>query len=319
MLKLLKLFGFNPMYGFVLFGGSDSGGGGSQTSTNYTSNLPQYAQPYYEKLLNDASGELDKPYVPNPNQQIAGFTPMQSAAQQQTANLNTSPNYGMADQALTYGTQQALNTQKWIDPGVAQSYMNPYMQNVTDIQKREAARQAGMQSTADDAKFAQAGAFGGSRHGIVDAERERNLGIQMNDLQAQGLNQAWQQGQQTFGADRSAEQAGINLGMQGAMNLGQNATAAQAADLARIGAVNTMGQQQQALQQQVLDQQTQDFINQRDYQRQNLNFYSGLLHGVPVTAQQNVVQYSPQGNSVGQLAGLGIAGLGAYNAANGSK
>lgn len=301
---------------FTLYGSSGGGGGGKTTSTNYTSNLPEYARPYYEKLLNNASGELNKPYVPNPNQQIAGFNPMQQQAQTDVANMTASPNYGLGNQALQYGTQQALNTQKWIDPGVAQAYMNPYQQNVTDIQKREASRQAGMQSTADDAKFAQSGAFGGSRHGIVDAERQRNLGIQMNDIQAQGLNQAWQQGQQTFGADRNAEQAGIGLGFQGAQGLSANAGAEQAAKLALVNAQNTMGKEQQGLEQQVLDQKTQDFINQRDFQRQNLNFYSGLLHGVPVTAQQNVVQYAPQGNSLGQIAGLGIAGLGAYNAAN---
>lgn len=298
-----------------MFYGSGSGGGGSTTSTNYSSNLPEYAKPYYQTLMNDASGELNKPYVPNPNGTVAGFTPMQSAAQQQVAGLTKSPNYQNATDATMYGTQDALNTQKWIDPGVAQSYMNPYMQNVTDIQKREASRQAGIQSTADDAKFAQSGAFGGARHGLVDAERERNLGVQMNDIQAQGLNQAYQQGQSTFGADRSAEQAGIGLGLQGASNLANIAGQQQSADLARIGAVDQSGAQQQMLQQKQMDQTTQDFINQRDYQRQNLNYYAGLLHGVPVTAQQNVVQYTPSGSSMGSLAGLGIAGLGAYNAA----
>jgi hypothetical protein len=104
--------------------------------------------------------------------------------------------------------------------------MNPYQQNVTDIGKREAARQSSILGTQQAGQATQAGAFGGSRFGIQQAERERNLGQQMSDIQAQGSNAAFQQAQQQFNADQArrmqaqqlgeqSRQYGAGLGMQG--------------------------------------------------------------------------------------------------------
>jgi hypothetical protein len=48
--------------------------------------------------------------------------------------------------------------------------------------------------------------------------------------------------------------------------------------------------------------------NQRDYERQNLQFLTGIMHGVPVTAQSETLGYEAPPNPVNQLLGLGIAG-----------
>jgi hypothetical protein len=66
--------------------------------------------------------------------------------------------------------------------------MNPYMQNVVDIQQREAQRTADIAGTGRNAQAVKSGAFGGSRQAIMDAEANRNLATQMGDIQAQGLN-----------------------------------------------------------------------------------------------------------------------------------
>jgi hypothetical protein len=96
------------------------------------------------------------------------------------------------------------------------------MQNVVDIQKREAQRQSGIQGTQQQAQAAQAGAFGGGRDAIMRAERERNLGQQMGDIQATGSQAAYQQAQQQFNAEQQArlqaqqanQQAGLTVGGQ---------------------------------------------------------------------------------------------------------
>jgi hypothetical protein len=98
--------------------------------------------------------------------------------------------------------------------GAADFYMNPYQQNVTDIGKREAARQSAIQGTQQQAQAAQAGAFGGSRDAIMRAERERNLGQQMSDIQAQGSNAAFQQAQQQFNADQARRMQAQQMGEQ---------------------------------------------------------------------------------------------------------
>ena len=81
---------------------------------------------------------------------------------------------------------ERIGTNSFTQPGTADAYMSPYMQSVVDIQKREAARQSGIQGTQQQAQAAQAGAFGGSRDAIMRAERERNLAQQMGDIQATG-------------------------------------------------------------------------------------------------------------------------------------
>ena len=360
------------------------GGGGqapSQTTVN-NSSLPAYLQPYVESNIAAAEGEVNKPYQAYGGQRIAGFNANQMGTQanvmgmQQPGqfgaasdmmgnmdvggafapgqnNLNTAGSniqgiqqpgqYGVATQATLGG----MNT-NWADPNVSQAYMNPYQQNVTDIAKREASRQGDIQQTADSARFAKAGAFGGSRQGIVDAER--NLGQQQNDIQMQGSNQAYQQGMGQFNADRSSLMGGANqlaniggqqlqgqlaqqqalagvgaqqVGAAGAQTAAQQAQAAglaslgsqqQQADLNRYGAQGQVGAQQQAQTQQGLSQDYQDFINQRDYGKQQVGWMNSMLHGTPAATDTSQQVYTPPPNVAGQVAGLGIAGVGAYNA-----
>lgn len=72
-----------------------------------------------------------------------------------------------------------------------EEYMNPYQQSVTDIEKRELARQAEIARNAEQARLSQAGAYGGSRQAIMEAERQRNLMQQMGDVQTKGSQAAF--------------------------------------------------------------------------------------------------------------------------------
>jgi hypothetical protein len=117
------------------------------------------------------------------------------------------------------------------------------MQNVVDIQKREAQRQSGIQGTQQQAQAVGAGAFGGSRDAIQRAERERNLNTQMGDIQAQGSQAAYQQAQQQFNAEQQARLAAQQANQQAGLTVGgQNLSAAQQTALANQGAQNQGGQ-----------------------------------------------------------------------------
>ena len=61
-----------------------------------------------------------------------------------------------------------------------------------------------------------------------------------------------------------------------------------------------------------LDLAYQDYLNQRDFDRRQLQFMAGLLQGVPVTPQSEVYQYQAPGSFGGQMAGAGLGALGAY-------
>ena len=100
------------------------------------------------------------------------------------------------------------------DAATIQSYMNPYQQLVTDIEKREAKRASDTQAAEISQQAAMAGGLGGYREGILQAERERNLSQQLADIQARGGQAAFDQAQRAFEADRAARLQQAQLGLQ---------------------------------------------------------------------------------------------------------
>jgi len=186
--------------------------------------------------------------------------------------------------------------------------MSPYMENALAPQMREAARQSAIQGQQNAGQAVRAGAFGGSRFGIMEAERQRNLGQQQADIYGRGMQTAFEQA-------RQAQQFGADLGLRGYGQAGQMASTLgqlgqtqfnqqQGAMQAQLAA----GAQQQAQAQQGLSQAYQDFLTQRGYPQQQIAFMSDILRGVPL-GQQTQVQYQAPPSMAAQIAGLG---LGAY-------
>jgi len=119
-MKLFNLFNWvtNLVEAFTFYGGSSGGGGGGpQTSTSYSTNLPEYAQPYYQELMKqtgknvyatDAAGNVTgvKPMPTYGGDRIAGFTPGQEAIQREVSGLTLPGGFGTAATGL--GTGQAM-------------------------------------------------------------------------------------------------------------------------------------------------------------------------------------------------------------------
>jgi len=219
-----------------------SGGGDSTpptqqvNSTTTTNNLPEYARPYYENVLNRAQAESYRDYTPYQGQRIAGFTPDQQALQTEVRNMQTPGQFGAASD-LAYGaglgaanagqyTPTSVVNQQVQMPGLdlyqmrgaerfgnpqAQQYMSPYIQNVMDVQKREAVRDAQKAQLVGDLGAARQGTYGGARQLLAATERERALGQNLGDIQARGLQSAYENAQAQFERDRSA---GFGVGQQ---------------------------------------------------------------------------------------------------------
>jgi hypothetical protein len=139
----------------------------------------------------------------------------------------------IGNQAQQYARQAANAQQNYAaqatNPAAYQQYMNPYTQNVTDIQIEGLQRQADIARTQRGAQAARAGAFGGSRQAIENAEANRALQSQMDNVRAQGLQQAYQQAQGNL-------QYGANLGLQGLQGANQGlGTALQGGQLGLSG------------------------------------------------------------------------------------
>ena len=333
----------NKVGGGRIYGGGGGGGGGPQQSTTYNTNIPEYAKPYVTTMLGatqkqlfegtpTAEGGYDitgfrpyKPYSTDVNNYFAGFSPMQQQAQRATAGLQTPGEYdqatqmtgmaglgslGLAGQMAGAGQNFAQQAQ---DPRAMQGYMSPYMQNVIDYQKSQALRDYNIARPMRARQAAGAGAFGGSRQAIMEAEAERSLGSQLQGIAATGSQKAFEdaQRQQQFGATLGlqGQQAGLQgLGQFGQMasQLGQLGGARLGAQRDIIGMQSQMGKEQQALEQAKINQAIQDYATQQQYPLMQLGFMSNMLRGLPMqatTTQTYQAQPSTLNQGLGVLAG----------------
>ena len=279
--------------------------GGPSEVTQISSNLPEYAEPYFNRALERTLYESARPYEAFPGQRIADFTPQERSAMQgmegmasagspeqflhasniaknigyqpsgmgmniagqfqpqsiysqfdpqaiqsQYKGPDIDPGYGAGDISQDYragqfdpgyiagdisqdyeasqresgytgqpgyGIQQfgpGFTPGTVSDPEIIERYTNPYQQLVTDVEKREAARQSNIMGSQIGQQAAQTGGMGGYREAIMQSERERNLGQQLGDIQTRGSQAGFQQAQQAFEADRAARLQAGQLGLQ---------------------------------------------------------------------------------------------------------
>lgn len=236
----------------------DFGGGGGQQQTGtqtQVTDLPEWARPYAQQILAKGAAltESTQPAVYG-GSRYAGLGDLQK----QAIGTVSSPE----------GYQKSL-----------QGFMDPYAQNVIDIQKREANRQSQIAGLGEAAQAVKSGAFGGSRAGLVEAERGRNTGQLLSDIQQRGSQAAYQNAQQAL-------QQSLSNQMQ-------------------------FGALQQESQQKPLDIAYQDFLNQQNYPYKQLGFMSDLIRGTPTGQSSTTTMYQAPPSMTSQLAGLGTAAYGA--------
>jgi len=82
-------------------------------------------------------------------------------------------------------------------------YMNPYLSTILNPQIEEARRQSQITQMQNDAKMTQAGAFGGGRQAILNAETQRNLGTNLADITGKGYQNAYTQALGQYNADQN--------------------------------------------------------------------------------------------------------------------
>jgi hypothetical protein len=324
ILKMLKWWFVDQ---FMFYGGDGGGGGGQAaqptTSTAYNTNVPEYARPYVENMLQSTQKQIYnddmtsfrpyQPYSQDVNNYFAGYSPMQKQAQYETANMQTPGQFGVATGLTGLGAMGSMGasanySRNVTDPSTMQAYMNPYQQGVTDVAKNAAVREAMMAENANKLSSARQGTYGGARQLLGSTERERNLLSNLSNIQAQGSNQAYNQALQSqqFGANLGLQ--GYGQAMQGGSQLASIGGQQQAADLARIGAQNQMGAQQQAFEQQKVNQAISNYATAQQYPFMQLGIMNSMLRGLPLQ-QTTTSTYQQQPSTTQQLAGLGGAAM----------
>jgi hypothetical protein len=328
MLNFLK-FIFNPDLFTFYFGG----GGGPTTTKSETSNIPDYARPYVERMMGSTEKQIYKygdkgqitgfqPFTSyaefdkgrgGSGETVAGFSPMQARAMQGIGEYQLPGQTGAATGLTGMGILGSMGAganyaSQATDPYAMQSYMSPYMQNALQPQMREAARQSAIEGQRQQAQAVQAGAFGGSRHGLVEAERQRNLGQLQSDIYGKGMQTAFEQARQAqqFGSTLGLQ--GYSQALQGAGQLGALGEQQYKQELGLLGQQMGVGEKQQQYEQSRLNQLIQDYATKQQYPFIQLGTLSNMLRGLPMQASTTQM-YQAQPSFLQQ--GIGLAGAGA--------
>lgn len=291
--------------------------------------LPAYLQPFFDRALNRAESAATEAYKPYTGQLTAGLSPLETQAGNNAANLQTPGQFTSAGNIYNQAAQGLMGLTNF-EPGTfgatqAQQYMNPYVQNVTDIQKREAQRDFDKQQSQLRARVGAAGAFGGSRATLLETENQRNQNQLLDDIQQKGLAAAYLNAQDMFNKDREARFAAANLGLQGytgatnaaqglaslGTNIGQDARA-------NIGLQADLGKVQRDQQQGGLDRQLQMFLDERGDPLTKANAFSGILANLSrgQSTQQNV---GPELSTLDKILGFSAQGASLLNMIGGNN
>lgn len=207
-------------------------------------------------------------------QQLGTQTGLQAAL----ANLDAASQANVQNLAAQLQTQ-GLNANQALQAALANQQAGLESQRLTDISAQ----------------------FGASQ------QMQASLANQQAQMEAQRLAEQSRQ----FGAQQGL--AGLAQAGQMAQTMGNLGQYQQQADLSRLGMQQQVAAQEQALQQQGLDIAYQDFLRQRDYPMEQLQQYSSLLRGVPVTPSTTQTAYAPTPSLGAQLAGAGLSAASLYN------
>ena len=201
----------------------------TQNTVNTTSNIGAAQLPYYNTAMQGAQGLLTAQTPIYDRERLEGFTDQQKKLQGEVAGMQTPGQFGQATNFANQAGIAALNAGRYdpsqfnaqqvqaqnlntfqMDPAQqfgneqAQQYMSPYVQNVLDVQKRKAQEDAQQSQLMQNLGAARRGTYGGSRQLLAGLVRERDLGTQMGDIQAKGMQSAYENAQQQFERDRAA-------------------------------------------------------------------------------------------------------------------
>jgi hypothetical protein len=210
----------------------DAGGATGATETT----VSNWAAPVVAGVIQRGLEIAGQPYQTYGGAQVAGasdlqknaFTGIQGLTQPNTSQSNaatnmqnvyqsaaTQPGYAGTDftkagnastQPAYVGTTFTSNTtgiNNQFDQNALNSYMNPYLSTILNPQLEEARRQSQITQMQNDARMTQAGAFGGGRQAILNAETQRNLGTNLSDITGKGYQNAYTQALGQYNSDQN--------------------------------------------------------------------------------------------------------------------
>jgi|TARA_R100000353_G_scaffold29003_1_gene24171 hypothetical protein len=270
------------------------GGRSSQPSTpSSTTSFVREAPGIEERKIElmDIARQVAQQPINLPDVQVAGL----GALEQQ--GMTAAGTTGVGAPTVGAGISQITGAAAPIGASQIAQYLNPYQSYVTD----EIARQSGIMSNQIAANAVGAGAFGGGREAIQQAELQNRTLDAMGRAQAQGFNTA-------LGAAQRQQQVGLSAGQQ----LGQLGQLQQGMAQQDINQLLGAGGVQRQLAQAALDAQRQSTLQQQYEPYQRAEFLANLYAAGPKTQSGLTMGTAPTTSPLAQAAGTGIGAFAAY-------
>lgn len=260
------------------------------TAATSTTTLPAWYQEYLRGTMGRATAVAGEEYQPYDQPRIAPLTEDQLAAQQRVRE-----SMGIGGQTAAEAVDIARQASQPFSAGALQTYMSPYTDNVVNRIAELGGRNLREQLLPSvNQTFVGSGQTGSSRHGEFTSRALRDTQEAVLGEQARALESGYGTALDAYEADRKTQLTGASrLG-----TLGQMQTALAQQDAAALGQV---GQQNRDINQANLELAYQDFIEQRDYPREQVRFLNEAVRGFTPpsstattnTAPPSVFQPSP--------------------------
>lgn len=308
--------------GSSLIGGSGGGGGGGAQSTGGSTsggtstfeNTTEFLVPdYLQDILPDLAGRVNElslqPYQPFTGDRFGQFTPDQLAAFSGVRDIQ-----GQYQPLIESARGISLDAAQGITGEDIQGFQNPYQQQVIDRIKQETLRDFDVQLEGIGDQAARAGAFGGSRQGVVESEAYRSLQDRLTNIQTAGSQQGYDRALSAAFSNTQLQQAGVG-------NLASLAGAGQTLGMRDLASLQQIGGQQQAFQQAGRDFDYSQFVEEQAFPYQQTEFAlnsilplfsqtKGVHSFGSGTGTQNVNQLGGTVSPISSVLGAGLGLLG---------
>lgn len=270
-------------------------GSEGRSSSTSTGSLPPYIEGPSAALVDHASGIMQQPYQAAPMPRVAELSPDQLAAMEATRGQQGMYQVPM-DQAMmmTTGSTGAIGADQ------ISQYQNPWVKNVADATAAEMERRSAIARLPMRRDATLGGAWGEARHGIQEAEYDRNLNMALANMYSDVYNKSWE------GSLRAAE-AEKARSLAGGQQLGQQAADRQNMAYKDIGSQMGIGALEQQQRQQNLDTAYGDWQRQQQWPYMQGEWMSKILGNLPYAASETRSTAGGKPGAANSILGLGGA------------
>ena len=229
------------------------------TQTGSESTLSNWAGEYVTDMLGKGRALSETPYEAYQGPLTAGASNLQSQAFQGAGNLQ-----------IPQTEMGTFTPRSYTDEGVAQQYMNPFLEQMLTPQLAELQRQTDRMRIEQAGRLTRAGAYGGGRQAVMESELNRNLLDEMSQLTGQAYTSAYDKGATQFNAEQQREIATQNLANKYGFDVLQR--------------LEQLGLTQRAIEAEGVKEDRAEFDKELQFPYQQVNYQRSLLGGLPVAS-----------------------------------